>query len=131
MKRALLNSSLEKGRSELGWIKESTRGVVFFAIQHKGFSSVGAVKFALGGVMGKKEEREMLPNEIEILDEEFTPQMADYRILTFFETKLTKVKTKIFGSFPFSTRVVCTPLILKPQTSNLKRNDISPADEIK
>ena len=98
-------------------IKASTYGLVFFATPHRGGNKAGVAKFAADiccGLTGharnpllKQLQRNSILNEVST--DQFSNQSNDYEVLTYVETKLTKLKIRHISFIPQMTNTVCGP----------------------
>ena len=112
IKQALIDAEIKK--REYSCIKASTYGLVFFATPHKGGNRAGGADLVANicsGLTGgsrnsllKQLERNSILREIST--EQFGPQIENYDILTYFETKLTKVVIGKVAFFPQITSMV-------------------------
>ena len=105
VKQALVNSRLN---TEYECINKSTFGVVFFATPHRGGNKAGLADFAAdvcSSILGNPRnslldqlKRNSVLNDIGL--DQFSHQTSDYRIISYFETKLTRLKKKNRRVFP-------------------------------
>ena len=96
-------------------IKASTYGLVFFATPHRGGNRAGVGEFAAnvcsaltGGARNsllEQLQRNSILNELST--DQFSNQSIDYEVLTYIESKLTKLKIRKIAVVPQFTKMVC------------------------
>jgi hypothetical protein len=97
-----VNSKLSEGLYDL--IRESTRGIIFFGTPHQGGNGVtlGRVAARIVTAVGGSVSNDLLhyldkdSANVENAHEDFRYQVNDYQIVTFFETRKTKLKKSGF-----------------------------------
>ncbi|KAG8534345.1 uncharacterized protein KY384_001189 [Bacidia gigantensis] len=116
VKQALITSKLNP-RHEC--IRRSTYGLMFFATPHRGGNWAGLADFAAnicGSVSGSPKNSllqqlkgKSLLNEIAL--DQFSHQTSDYEIISYYETKMTKVKIKGRRVMPKAVSMVIFPKV--------------------